>query len=194
MNRTLATVATIAVLALLASVYLGQGWREALVRQTIELEQANARYAEDSSQGAAARAVLEDSLGRLRQTGDSLRQTLSVSREANRAAIATIRALGPGFGHETDRPAFDAAVSVVVEAAETCDAAVANCEAQVDAERTLKQDALRQLTAADSLRVANYGRWQEALARARPNLFRDAWRARAIVVPSLILTGVCLAR
>lgn len=193
MSTTLGTLATVATLALLVAVLLGRGWKGDATKRGVELEQAQARYTEDSAAFAARLAALEDSLSRLGQAGDSLRAKLAVSREASGAAIITIRNLIGKLPRE-DRAAVTVAVGEIVRAGQACDALVANCEARVATERTGRLEALARLQASDSLRTGTYALWQDAERRARPHFLRDVWRAKAAVLPSLVLAGVCLAR
>lgn len=193
MNRTLALVATVATLVLLVATFLGRGWKDKAGRRQVELEQAQERYTADSAAFEARVAVLEDSLGRLNVVGDSLRAGWAVSREASGAAIITIRNLVAQLPQE-HRATVTVALGEIVGAREACDALVANCETRVGAERSGRLEALARLRASDSLRTETYGLWEDAERRARPSFFRDIWRAKAAVLPSLALAGVCLAR
>lgn len=193
MNRTLGTIATVAVLALLVAVLLGRGWRGDAGKKQLELAQAQARYSADSAAFAARVQILEDSLTRLTQAGDSLRAGWAVSREASGAAIITLRNLVAQLPRE-HRAEVTVAVGTIIHEQEACSLVVINCEARAEAERSGRLEALDQLRASDSLRTATAVLWQDAERRARPNFFRDVWRAKAAVLPSLAVAGICLAR
>ena len=138
-------------------------------------------------------AQLEDSLKKLGRMGDSLRAGWAVSREASAAGLVTIRNLIA----QLPAPARDsaaAAVVAIIDEQAACSLVVINCEARAGAERSGRLEALARLWASDSLRTATSVLWVDAERRARPSFFRDLWRAKAVVLPSLAVVGVCLAR
>lgn len=193
MNRTLATLATVAVLALLVAALLGRGWKADAGRKQVELVQAQERYTADSADYVLRIERLEDSLAELGKVGDSLRAGWAVSREASGAAIITIRNLVAQLPQE-HRATVTVALGEIIGAREACDALVANCETRVGAERSGRLEALARLRASDSLRTRTSVLWQDAERRARPSFLRDVWRAKSVVLPSVVLAGVCLAR
>jgi hypothetical protein len=190
MNRALGIITTAALFGLLVCVFY-RGQRT--TQQEVELKQAQVRYARDSIAFARRRAALEDSLVQLALRGDSLRRALTVARQASAAGIITIRNLIARLPRQ-DRAAVTVSLGEIVRAGEACDVALANCEAQLAAERTGRREALARLQASDSLRTVTDLQRQDAERRARPSLLRDVWRAKAAVLPSLALAGLCWAR
>ena len=191
MNKTLATIATVATLALLTSALLGMRWKAEAGEKGAALQLALDRYSTDSAASAGRMAQLAESLEVLTTVGDSLKAALGLSREASTAAIGTIRTL-IASRPAAEQPALNTAVDVVIRAGDTCDATVANCEARVQTSHQRELEALAQLQRADSVKDATVTRWQDAEKRATPHFFRDLWRAKAIVVPAVVTTGVCL--
>lgn len=193
MNKTLATLATVAVLALLVSSLLGMRWKAEAGEKGVALMLAQDRYSKDSTLSAARMRVLGESLEVQNHVGDSLRKANAVYKEAMPAALGTIRSL-IASQPAAAQPALNTAVDVVIQAGNTCDATVANCEARAATSHQRELEALAQLQKSDSLRGATTVRWQDAEKRAAPSFFRDLARAKAIVVPALVVTGVCLLR
>lgn len=193
MNKTLATLATVAVLALLVSSLLGMRWKAEAGEKGAALLEAQTRYTEDSTGFVNRMQQLGDSLAAQTHVGDSLTKALGVYREAMPAALGTIRSL-IASQPAAAQPALNTAVDVVIQAGNTCDATVANCETRAATSHQRELEALAQLQKSDSLRGATTVRWQDAEKRAAPSFFRDLARAKAIVVPALVVTGVCLLR
>lgn len=193
MNKALVTVALVCAVLMLASAVFGAKWKQEAGAKGAALLEAQTRYTADSTGFVNRMQQLGDSLELLTKAGDSLKTALGLSREASGAAIGTIRSL-IASQPAAAQPALNTAVDVVIRAGDTCDATVANCEARAATSHQRELEALAQLQKSDSLRGATTVRWQDAEKRAAPSFFRDLARAKAIVVPALVVTGVCLLR
>lgn len=179
MKMVLRGVVVLLVAIAVLAVILGNGWK---VRATV----AEKRYSVDSALFELRRQQLEDSIARLNRAGDSLKAGWAISREAADAGLSTIRQFIASLP-APQRDSAERAIVAVEEDRAQCSLVVLNCEARVGAERSGRLEALARLRSADSLRA-------DAERRARPNFFRDIWRARAVVLPAFATTAVCLAR
>ena len=151
-----------------------------------QLDSTRLAYGVDSARWAQERTALEADRARLAQEGSRLARTVVVTRDSARQALGTLAALLAARGDDST----GAVLATVEDAFAACDEANAGLAKQLD-------NCEHRVVLADSQAAANQRlsaryelAWQNAEARARPNFFRDVWRAKGMLLPLLALVGV----